>query len=281
MLVYFNGKYLKKSDVVISPDDRGFLFADGVYEVVHAYGGRLFRWEEHLRRLVRSLTELRLTGLDLSGLEAAARRLLAENGLEQGEASVYIQITRGAAPRSHRFPAAGTPPTVYMEAKTYSPPNDLRRDGAMAIIVPDDRWARCDIKTVNLLANTLAHQRAWEAGAFEAIFSHDGVLVEGTHSSILFARDGVLLFPPQTNRVLPSVTRNVVASLAAKESIATETRTCFEREAGEFQEILMLGTMVEIVPIVVLNGQKVGEGVPGPLARRLQDAFRTAVSDGP
>jgi D-alanine transaminase len=190
---------------------------------------------------------------------------------------VYIQITRGAAPRSHKFPPAGTAPTVYLEATPFSSPTDLQEKGGAAIIVPDQRWGRCDIKTTCLLANALANQQAFEAGAHEAIFRRDGVLHEGTHSSILFVKNNVLIAPPLTSFVLPSVTRSVAFSLAHDESIRSTIQPCLEREVFEFQEILMLGSGLEIVPVTTVNGRKVGSGVPGPITRRLQSAFRRLV----
>jgi D-alanine transaminase len=274
MVVFFNGEFLEKENVAISPDDRGFLFADGVYDVVRAYRGRLFRWQEHLDRLAHGLKELRIEGVSLGGLEKIAFQLLKENGLEAAEATLYLQITRGATLRSHRFPPQGTIPTVYAEANPFTPPIELRKKGASAIIVPDERWGRCDIKTINLLPNTMANQRAFEAGAFEAIFARDGLLLEGSHSSILFVKDDALLCPPLTNFILPGITRNVVLSLASTESISVHIRPCLENEVAEFQEILMLGTTSEIVPITKVNGISVGTGVPGRIARKLQSAFR-------
>jgi D-alanine transaminase len=189
-----------------------------------------------------------------------------------------MQVTRGAAPRSHEFPPEGTPATVYVEAKPYSPPRQLQENGAAAILVPDQRWSRCDIKTISLLPNTLARQKAKEAGAFEAIFWADGLLHEGTHSSILFVKGNTLICPSLTNRLLPSVTRSVVIELAMAESIRVETRPCREGELLEFDEVLMLGTAVEIVPITAINGRKVRQGLVGPITRRLQSAFRKAVT---
>jgi D-alanine transaminase len=278
MLVYFNGDYLPKSEVAISPDDRGFLFADGVYDVIRVYRGKLFKCAEHLQRMAHGLKELKITGCDPSTLESVANCVLKENSLEHSEAKVYIQITRGAAPRTHKFPPAGTPPTVYLEATPFSPPIELQEKGVAAIIVPDQRWGRCDIKTICLLANTLASQQAAEASAYEAIFRRDGVLQEGTHSSILFVKDNFLIAPPLTVFILPSVTRNVVLSLAHEESIRTTIEPCLERELWGFQELLMLGTGSEIIPITTVNGRKIGAGVPGPITRTLQNSFRRLVN---
>lgn len=265
---------MEKAKAAISPDDRGFLFADGVYEVIRAYQGRLFKLTEHLDRLAYGLKELRIDGVDVQALRTLVYQLLKANGLENSEATIYLQITRGIAPRSHQFPPAGTPPTIYLEAKPFSPPTAAQQTGVTAIIVPDQRWARCDIKTVGLLANTLASQRAHETGAFEAIFSRDGVLLEGSHSSILFVKDNVLIFPPLTNYVLGSITRSVLLSLATAEAIPTAIQSCHENQTHEFQEIIMAGTGVEVVPVMAVNGKKIGGGVPGAITKKLQHAFR-------
>ena len=277
MTVYYNGSYFSKSDVAISPDDRGFLLADGVYEVIRVYRGKLFKCAEHLQRMASGLKELNINGCDPMVFESVANRLLKENALDNSDAKVYLQITRGVAPRSHKFPVRTTPPTVYLEATPFSAPTDLQERGVAAIVVADQRWARCDIKTINLLPNVLANQQAIEAGAHEAIFRRDGVLHECSHSSILFVKNNVLIAPPLTTFVLPSVTRNVVLSLAHDESIRTTCEPCLERELWNFQEILMVGTGSEIIPITTVNGRKIGNGTPGPITRRLQSAFRILV----
>src|SRR5437870_1205247 len=272
MMVYFNGQYIEKSEVVISPEDSGFLFADGVYEVIRAYEGSLFKCNEHLARLDYGLKELRIQGCDAPGLEPVANRLLKENSLEGGDATVYIQVTRGAAPRTHRFPPSNIAPTVYVEAKPFSSPLQAQEEGAPAILVPDQRWARCDLKAIALLPNILANQLAFERGALEAIFSRAGVLQEGSHSSILFVKDDLLIFPPLTNYVLPSVTRSVVLSLAAHESIEAAIQPCVEAELWKFQEILMVGTTVEIVQITFIIDNKVESGHLDLITNKLQGA---------
>ncbi len=278
MIVYFNGNYLQKEQVAISPDDRGFLFADGLYEVIRAYDGKLFKSQEHLKRFARGLNELHIKGVDAAAIKDVAERLITENQLQTGDALVYIQVTRGAAPRTHSFPPPDTPPTIYAQARPYTGPKELQENAAKAILAPDQRWARCNIKSIGLLANVLAHQRAQEAGAFEAIFFGDGLLHEGTHSSILFVKKDVLICPTLTNRILPSVTRSVVTRLAEQESIDVEERQCREGELFAFDEVMMLGTGVEIVPIVNVNGKKIGHGYPGRVTRRLQAAFRKVTS---
>jgi D-alanine transaminase len=278
MIVHYNGSFVEKSEVAISPDDRGFLFADGVYEVIRACRGRLFESKEHLERLQHGLKELRIEGVDAPGLEPIAKELIDRNRLQKGDALIYMQVTRGAAPRSHEFPTVGTSPTVYMESKAYTPPMALQQAGVHAILAPDQRWTRCDIKSISLLPNILANQRAREAGAFEAILCGDGLLHEGSHSSILFVKNNVLICPPLTNRLLPSITREVVIGLALADSIEVETRPCREGELFEFDEVLMLGTATEIVPITAVNKRAIGTGEAGSIARRLQGAFRRLVA---
>src|SRR5882724_8986062 len=277
MIVYYNGQYLQEFEVAISPDDRGFLFADGVYDVIRSYRSKLFKCVEHLERLAHGLKALRIEGLDTRSLEQISHQLIRNNKLEEADALVYLQVTRGAAPRSHQFPPSGTPLTVYVEAKAFSPPVEQQQNGAAAILEPDQRWSRCNIKTIGLLPNTLAHQRAREAGAFEAIFSGDGLLQEGSHSSILFVEKDVLICPPLTNRILPSITRSVVIDLALAESIEVDTRSCREGELFEFDEVMMLSTSAEIVPITSVNGRKIRQGYVGPVTRRLQTAFRRVI----
>ena len=279
MIVYYNGQYVDKSKVRISPDDRGFLFADGVYDVIRSYRGLLFRCAEHLQRIAFGLKELRIQGCDTDSFEAIALHLLKANELTDQEATVYFQVTRGAAsPRTHRFPPANIAPTVYVEAKLFSPTSELRQTGAGAIIVPDQRWGRCDIKNMGLAANVLASQQAHEAGAFEAIFSRDGFLLEGSHSSILFVKEETLICPPLSRLLLPSVTRVAVLEAAQSQAIQVATRPCPETELLQFDEVLMLGTSAEIVPIIAVNGSRIGAGTPGPITRRLQTAFEQMVT---
>jgi D-alanine transaminase len=181
MLVYLNGEYVPRDRALVPVDDRGFLFGDGIYEVTRAVRGRLFEPARHARRLRRGADGLRLAlpaGAE-DALTAVAERLLAENGLTDGEATVYVQVTRGAAPRTHQFPPAGTPLTVFAAASRLTPPDAVRARGAAAVTYPDVRWGRCDLKTVNLLPNVLAKQAAAEAGAYEGVFVRDGVVTEG------------------------------------------------------------------------------------------------------
>ena len=278
MLIYLNGEFVPHAEARISVDDRGFLFADGVYEVVRVYEGRPFLMDAHLQRLRQGLTALRIDDPGVDGLAAVAERLVEENGLRTGDATIYIQITRGAAPRAHAFPPAGTPPTVYVAAKAFEPhPPAYYRDGVAAITVPDTRWSRCDIKAVSLLANILANQAAKEAGAFEALFVRDGIVLEGSHSNLFVVYDDTLVTYPACNYILAGITRQRVIDLAAQLGIpVVEAPIPLDRILAA-AELFLSGTTTEILPVTRLDGRAIGDGRPGPITQRIQRAFRESL----
>lgn len=272
-IVYFNGRFLPKEQVQLSPDDRGFLFGDGVYEVVRSYEGKLFALEPHLARLRYGLEELEIEGVDPGSLAGVCRELVERNALSRGDATVYLQVTRGAAPRTHFFPEPAVPPTVYAQAGRFAPKGDPAI-GIAAITVPDTRWARCDIKSVQLLANCLANQRARRLGAQEALLVRDGVVLEGSHTSVFFVLDGEVRTAPKSNYILPSITREVVLEICRAEGIVARETPVHYHQLPKAREIFIVGTTVEILPVVRLDGQVVGDGKPGPIARRLLERFR-------
>ena len=282
-VVYLDGEYVPRGEARVSVDDRGFLFGDGAYEVTRVVHGRLYEGERHRRRLARTLHGLRIAVADevLAGLDAVAGRLLRENGLLEGEATIYLQVTRGAAvPRTHHFPPAGTPPTVYVAASRFVPPDALRARGAKVVTVPDIRWARCDLKTVNLLPNALAKQRATDAGADEAVFVRDGVVLEGAHTNVFAVLDGELRTAPATNLILPGVTRDVVLALAHEAGIRVREYPLLHDELPAASELFVTSTTSDVMPVVRVDGAVVGDGVPGPVARQLQAALRAAMDIG-
>lgn len=276
-IVYFNGAFVRKDEVRISPDDRGFLFADGVYEVARAYGGRLFELDAHLRRLANGLTALEIGGVEAQDMKAVFLRLLSENGFAQADATIYLQVTRGAAPRTHWFPTTPVPPTVYAEAKPFTPRADPKA-GIGVITVPDVRWARCDIKSVALLPNCLANQRARAAGAMEAVFVRDGVALEGTSSSFFAVVDGEVRTAPASNYILPSISRAVVLRLCRDAGLPHRETPVFVEELPQATELFMAGTTLEVMPVVQVDGRPVGAGTPGPVATRLNGMFRAAAT---
>ncbi len=278
MTAYLNGRYLPKDEVGISPDDRGFLFADGVYEVIRTYGRRPFRLEAHLNRLARSLRELRIAFEKPESLAAVCEQLLARNSVPTDEASIYIQITRGSAPRFHGFPKPGTPPTVYACVQPLPSSSKSQQNGIKAILVSDNRWGRCDIKSVALLPNVLAFQRALDEGAEEAVFVRDGLVTEGSHSNAFAVVDGVVLTAPLAGHVLPGITREVVLEVCRSEGVRVEERPIPEAMFLAAEEAFVTGTGAEIMPIVRLGERQVGDGRPGPVTRQLQRAFAALVA---
>ena len=276
MIVYHNGHYVDKNSVCISPEDRGFNFADGVYEVIRCYKGVPFRLADHFKRLSRSLRELRLDIGPLDALQTIPSELIQRNHLRKGDASVYVQVSRGVAPRSHPFPPA-TDPTIYAAATPLEPPIDKWRDGIKVICVPDIRWARCDIKTISLMANVLANQQAVEAGADEALFVRDGAVTEGTLSNFGAVFDGQLWTYPESNYILPGITRQVVLDLCPNLQIPVQTRPVMADRLCAASEALVMGTTKEVTPVVKINNDVVGNGKPGPLTKKLQQAFRDLI----
>ena len=273
MLVYVNGRYVDSTDATISVLDRGFMFGDGVYEVWRVVRGQLFEAARHQSRLERGLRELRMAQppeSSLDGLLAIARRLLEANGLLDREATLYVQVTRGAAARTHFFPPAGTSPTLLVMASAFAP-SDARFSGTTVITQPDIRWLRCDIKTVQLLPNVLARQAATEAGASEAIFERDGTITEGTHTTVCGIIDGVLRTHPANHLVLPGVTRHVVLDLARALGVRVREEAMTVEEVARAEELFLTGTTTDVTPIVAVDGRSVAEGVPGPIARALLD----------
>jgi len=276
MLVYLNGELIPSDQARVPVDDRGFLFADGVYEVARVYDGRIFKMPEHLRRMAHGLAAIRIDFPEIGGLAQVGERLLDENGLRSGGATIYIQVTRGVAPRKHAFPA-GVRPTVFLAARAYQDaPAASWEEGVAAIRYPDIRWARCDIKSVALLANVLANQAAHEVDAFEALFVRDGVVIEGSHSNLAAVIDGTVVTYPRSNYILPGITREIVLQLARDAAIPVREGPIYDHELFRVQELFLLGTTTEVMPVVRVDGQPIANGRPGPVTKRLIELYRQA-----
>lgn len=281
MIAYFNNEFLDKDAVRISPDDRGFLFGDGLYEVIRYYPGRpgrLFRAGDHISRLNFGADHLRLSCTDFSYLEETAKALINQNNLADEHALVYFQVTRGVAMRNHAFPVPAPELTVYGTASSmdYEAKKQKMARGIRAVTVPDNRWARCDMKTTCLVANVLANQEAVDREADEAVFVRDGVLMEGTHSNFFAVVEDTLVTAPLSNYILGGITRKVVLELAEQEGIPVSLYPLFEKDIQKASEMMITGTTTEVTPVTGLNGRPVGEGTPGPVTRKLQAAFRAA-----
>jgi D-alanine transaminase len=269
-VAFVNGRFLPFADAVVSIDDRGFQFGDGVYEVIRTYQGRPFELDAHLARLDRSAMALDI----VQPYPRARWRDLVEEGIHRAacpEAKVYIQITRGTAPREHTYGANVVPTTVMTvrELRPLSPA--LRASGVETITVEDLRWGRCDIKSLNLLPNVLARQRGKQAGAFETIFVRDGMVTEGASSNVVVVSDRTLRTAPEGPRILSGVTRGVVLQLARDARLSVDERSPSRSDLYQAEEVFLTGTTVEVLGVVKVDGKIIGPGEPGPLTRQLTD----------
>jgi D-alanine transaminase len=268
-----NGEFMPLAEARVPALDRGFIFGDGVYEVIPVYARRPFRLEGHLQRLERSLDGIRLpnphTRAQWSGLiEELARRGPSE------DQSLYLQVTRGVAKRDHAFPK-DTKPTVFMMTNPLvAPEPGLVSEGVSAVSAADNRWLRCDLKTIALLPNVLLRQLAVDAGAAEVVLLRDGFLTEGSASNIFVVKNGVLLAPPKSNLILAGITYDVILELALAGKIPSEVRAISEAEVRAAGELWLTSSTREVLAITKLDGNTVGEGRPGPVFKRMYALFQ-------
>ncbi|HMH24966.1 MAG TPA: D-amino acid aminotransferase [Gemmatimonadaceae bacterium] len=272
-IVYVNGAFVPRAEARVSVEDRGFVFGDGVYEVLRIINGRPFAARFHNERLRRSLEGIRisLAGKDSpESLTEIGRQLLKENGLLEGQATMYMQVTRGATTRAHNFPPADVKPTVYISVARFTPYSDLAQNGASAITHPDLRWGRCDLKTLNLLPNVLASQAAKERGTFEAMLIRDGVVTEGTKTNFFGVLDGTLRTHPCDDHILPGITRSILSELARELNVDLDETPIRASEIPLLSELFLSGTTTDVMPVVTLDDKPVGNGKPGEVTRKLQ-----------
>ncbi len=275
-IAYVNGRFGPLADAVVSVEDRGFQFGDGVYEVIRTYRGQPFSIEAHLARLERSAKALQLP----FGHTRAQWTSLIHEGLRLSrfpETKIYLQITRGQAPRDHPFPLDLAPTTVltFRELRPLEP--SVRNAGVQAMTVEDIRWGRCDIKSVNLLANVLARQRAKVAGAFEAILVRGGMVTEGSVSNVVVVRNGALQTAPEGNRILSGVTRAIVLELAKKDGLPVSEAFVSREDMLTASEVFLTGTTVEVLSVVGVDGQAIGDGTPGTVSRLLSGRWNSLI----
>ncbi len=275
MTVYLNGQYVPRSQAMIPVEDRGFTFGDGIYEVVRVIEGRIFGWDAHAARMADGLAGLRIDsiGTESVTLRAVCERLVRDNGFTTGEATVYLQVSRGAAPRTHHFPPPGTKTTIFAIAAAFKPNLAMRENGAKGITFADVRWSRCDLKTVNLLGPVLARQAAHEAGAYEAILHRDGVVTEGAATNCFAVVGGVLRTYPLSNYILPGITRAVLLEIVAELKLPLQERPVTLKDLPKVDELFVCGTTTDVQAIVTLDGQPVANGKPGPVTVKLREAL--------
>lgn len=272
-IAFVNGVFLPLAQATVPVEDRGFQFGDGVYELLRVYGGVPFRSAEHLARLARSARALDIVlPFDTVRWTAVVMEAVERSGYP--EAKVYIQVTRGVAPRDHTY-STGLAPTVVITVRAMSPPAEaLYTEGADVVLVSDLRWDRCDIKSISLLANVLAKQQARKAGAFEAVFVRDGFVLEGATSNIMVVNESRLITPPEGPLLLSGVTRVVVVQLARDAGLSVAERPLTESEVYNADEVFLTGTTIELLPVVRIDGRRIGGGLPGPTTQDLLARFR-------
>ena len=272
-IVYLNGKFMPIEEAYVPVLDRGFIFGDGVYEVVPAYSKHPFQLAEHLRRLQYSLDKVRITNphSDAEWTQLIAEIIKRNNGDDQ---SVYFQVTRGVAKRDHAFPK-GVTPTVFMMSNPLVTPSPALVDSGVACISAEDyRWLNCDIKSVSLLGNCMLRQLSADVDAAETILFRDGRLTEASSSNVFIVRNGVVLTPPKDNLVLPGITYDVVLEIARAREFEVEVCDVTEANVRSAEEIWLTSSTKEVLAVTTLDGKPVGDGRPGPLFRRMHALYQ-------
>lgn len=272
-MVFLNGKFLPIEEARVPVLDRGFIFGDGVYELIPVYSRAPFRMDEHLARLEKSLAAVRIKNpFTREQWREILRTLIARQPWD--DQGVYLQVTRGVAKRDHAFPA-GVEPTVFVMCNPLvNPPKELVEKGATAVSAVDYRWHRCDIKSISLIGNCLLRQVSADAGAVETILLRDGKLTEASASNVFVAKAGRLLSPPKSNLILPGITYDVVVEIAQAVKIPLEFREVSEAEVRAADEIWLTSSSKEILAVTMLDGKPVGEGKPGPLFKKAYAGYQ-------
>ncbi|MGG5252573.1 D-amino-acid transaminase [Neobacillus sp. SM06] len=271
-----DGKIIERSEAKVDIEDRGYQFGDGVYEVIRIYNGKMFTAKQHLDRFYRSAESIGIvipyTKELLTGM---LNELVAKNNLGLG--IIYMQITRGAAPRNHAFPAQDVLPALSAYTKEVGRPAENLESGVRTILTEDIRWLRCDIKSLNLLGNILAKQKASEVGCFEAIQHRGENVTEGSSSNVFIAQNGVVVTHPSDNFILKGITKEVILTLCKENGIAVEERVFTIKDLYDADEVFLSSTTAEVMPIIEIEGKAVHNGAPGPITKKLQELFIEAI----
>lgn len=272
-MIYLNGEFMPIENAMIPVLDRGFIFGDGVYELIPVYSRLPFRLGGHLRRLQASLDSIRLANPHReSKWQELIARLIELN--EPDDQSLYLQITRGVARRDHAFPKQATPTVFIMSNPLVPPTADQIENGVAVITATDNRWLRCDVKSTALLPNVLLRQLSVDAGCAETILLRDGMLTEGSATNAFVVKSGVLLAPPKSNLILPGITYDVVLELAEANDVAMQVRSVSESELRQADEIWITSSSREVLPVTKLDGESIGNGRPGQVFRRMHQLYQ-------
>ena len=279
MICFFNGQFLELSEIKLSPFDRGFLFADGVYESIRTYNKKLFRYEDHLARLRRSLKETRIEFKEINALENIIYELMIKNDIED-EAVAYLQITRGSAiPRTHSFPQEKISPSIFISVQNLKENLEEQIKGVKVILQEDVRWLRCDIKSTSLLPVVLASQKATEENAAEAILVRDGLITEGTHTNFFAIKNETVYTAPKSRLILEGITRKVVLEFCDKFKIDCREEFIYKDDLKSFEEFFITSTTKEITPVISIDYWIVNHGEPGKITKSLQSLFKKIAED--
>jgi D-alanine transaminase len=279
MMVFLNNKIIPVEEAGISPFDRGFLFADGVYESIRTYNKKLFRYEDHIERLRRSLKETRIDFKEFESLENITYELMIKNEIEN-EALVYLQVTRGSAiPRTHSFPKEKISPTLFISVKEFKEDIEEQEKGVKVILQEDIRWLRCDIKSTSLLPVVLASQKATEENAVEAILVRDGLLTEGTHTNFFAIKNETVFTAPKSRLILEGITRKVVLEFCEKFKVDFREEFISKDDLKSFDEFFITSTTKEITPVTSIDYWIINQGEPGKITKSLQAVFKKIAED--
>jgi len=272
-LAYVNGTFLPIEKAMVPVEDRGYQFGDAVYEVIASYGGRPVFMDEHMARLDRSMRELSFPEISIDQIRSMVIELFNRAKIERCE--IYMQISRGVAPRNHAFPNHADTQLIMTARKVTEVPENIRQQGAKTITVKDLRWGRCDIKTVQLLYNVLAKQKALDSGVFDAIFvSKDNIVREATSSNLFIVADGKLITHPLTPDILPGITRAKVIEICDQQNLQVSEQFYNKEKLLKSDEVFLTGTITEVLSIVEIDGFKIGNGKVGTITKKLFDALR-------
>lgn len=272
----FNGEIIDRSQAKVDVEDRGYQFGDGVYEVIRVYNGKMFTLTEHLKRFADSTESIGIS-LPFTSFRLAEmlEELLLKNNLQTG--NIYMQVTRGTAPRNHLFPTGNVTPTLVAYTIKGVRPLENLKSGVKAISTEDIRWLRCDIKSLNLLGNLLAKQKASEQGCFEAILHRSQDVTEGSSSNIFMVKNGTVITHESNNLILKGITKDVILNVCTKNNIPVQERTFSLAELEEAEEVFLSSTTAEVMPVIEIDGKKIRSGIPGPLTQKLQDLFEKEI----
>ncbi len=274
--IVFNGELSKRDTITVDIEDRGYQFGDGIYEVVRVYNGRLFTWKEHVERLYASAEKIRMIiPYTMEEMKVMMEKLIEKNQLIDG--TIYVQLTRGIAPRNHAFPGSGVQAVLVAYTRLGERPVKLMEEGVDTLIIEDKRWLHCDIKSLNLLGNVLAHQEALDAGCYEAILHRDGIITEGSHTNVSIVSNGTVYTHPANNLILNGISRRVMLKACESQSIPFKEQAFTVEQLMKADEVFITSTTLEITPVRRINGQPAGVEGQYTVIRQLQEAFAAAI----